>query len=146
MWMVQGNSSRSQAEVLQPAFSLVCLVVSNEFREAALLQGGSLAAGPSHAPPSTLPSQICPDVPSLSGAAPGGSTIARLACPRPFSGPSQLNRVSPCHCKRGDPKQDWQLADCGCLATSPMTSVSTGVKKKASMKWLHWQVEVCIDN
>lgn len=93
--------------VLQPGFSLVCkLVVSNEFWEAALLQGGSFAAGAFHAPPLTLPSQICPDVPSLSGAAPGGSTIARLACPRPFSGPSQLNRVSPCHCKHGDPKRD----------------------------------------
>lgn len=88
--------------VLQPGFSLVCkLAVSNEFWEAALLQGCSLAAGPSHAPPSTLPSQICPDVPSLSGAAPGGSAIARLACPLPFSGPKP---AEPC---KSLPLQTW---------------------------------------
>lgn len=71
-----------QKSVLKPGLSPVCkLAVSNEFWEAALPQGCSLAAGPSHTPLLTLPSQICPDVPSLSVAAPGGSVIARLACP-----------------------------------------------------------------
>lgn len=88
--------------VLQPGFPLVCkLAVSNEFWEAALLQGCSLAAGPSHAPPSTLPSQICPDVPSLSGAAPGGSAIACSTCPLPFSGPKP---AEPC---KSLPLQTW---------------------------------------
>lgn len=81
-------AGHKQKSVLKPGFSLVCkLAVSNEFWEAALLQGCSLAAGHSHALLSTLPSQICPDVPSLSVAAPGGSVIARLACPLSLSGP-----------------------------------------------------------
>lgn len=76
-----------QKSVLKPGSPLVCkLAVSNEFWEPALLQGCSLAAGPSHAPLSTLPSEICPDVPSLSVAAPGGSVIGRLACPPYFTG------------------------------------------------------------
>lgn len=78
------SNRRPQAEVCPAArFSpLFCkLAVSNEFWEAALLLGCSLAVGLTLAPPSALPSQICPDVPSLSGAAPGGSVIARSSPP-----------------------------------------------------------------
>lgn len=66
---------------------LVCkLAVSNGFWETALLHGCSLTARPTLASLSGLPSQICPDVPSLSGAAPGGCAIARMAYPLPVSG------------------------------------------------------------
>lgn len=85
------------AEVCPAArFSLLfCkLAVSNEFWEAALLLGCFLAAGLTLAPLSVLPPQICPDAPSLSEGAPGGSVIVPFGRP-PFSflGPKP---VEPC--------------------------------------------------
>lgn len=79
-------------------FSLVCkLAVSNEFWEAAPLPR---RPDPSRAPPSTLPSQICPDVPSLSGAAPGEGGGVRSAVgrsgPAPFPPLSGLEPAEPC--------------------------------------------------
>lgn len=57
------------------------LAVSNEFWEAVLLLGCFLAAGLTLVPLSVLPPQICPDAPSLSEGAPGGSVKVPSAGP-----------------------------------------------------------------
>lgn len=92
------GSWEQQQEICSQVFLPICkLAASNEFCEAALLRGCSLTCRPHpRSPLSALPSQICPDVSSLSEAAPGGRCDSLLGLsPSCLCGPSQLNRVSP---------------------------------------------------